>query len=117
MSFHDFQDGHHSGQQNESSKSKCPFHPNASHQVLVQTDLLFRNRHGLNIFKLAIMPAILDSERNDFSNSESLYCSDAFHQVLVQSDLRLGRRCRLKIFKMVNMVAILDIGTECFKQF
>ena len=40
------------------SKSLC--HPNASHQVWPQSDLPFRSRHGLMIFKMGTVAAILD---------------------------------------------------------
>ena len=89
-------------------------HCDASHQVLAQSDLGFRQRCRLKNFKLAALAASLDMERSDFSNFESLCHCDASHQVSAQSDLGFGRRCRLKNFKMASMAAILDIGTERF---
>ena len=47
-------------EQNLFSNSQFPCHPNASHQVWAQSDLLFGSRHGLKIFKMAIVGAILD---------------------------------------------------------
>ena len=47
---------------NEFSNSKPPCHPNASHQVLAQSDLLI----GLKIFKMATMAAILDIGMEQF---------------------------------------------------
>ena len=102
-------------ERNEFSNSTFPCHPNTSHQVWAQTDLPFRSRHGLKIFKMATVSWI--SEQNDFSHSESLCCSDASHQFSAQSHLRLGRKWCLKIFEMADMAAILEIGTEWFYQF
>ena len=45
---------------NEFSNSKSPCHTNASHQLLAQSDIPFRSRHGLKVFKMAIMVVILD---------------------------------------------------------
>ena len=44
----------------ESSNSKSPYHPNASHQVLAQSDLPFGSKCVLKIFKMATVAAILD---------------------------------------------------------
>ena len=60
MLFEEFQDCHHGGhldigaERFSNSESSC--HPNASHQVSAQSDLLF-GRSGLKNFK---MVAILD---------------------------------------------------------
>ena len=42
------------------SNSESPCHPNASHQVLAQSDLWFGQR-GLKNFKMATMAAIFDT--------------------------------------------------------
>ena len=59
-----FQDGHHGyhlGYHNKMiSNSESPCHPDDSHEVLAQTDLPFRSRCGLKIFKMAPVAAILD---------------------------------------------------------
>ena len=46
------------------SNSESPCLPDASRQVLAQSDLLFGRRCGLKNFKMAAL------EQNDFSNSE-----------------------------------------------
>ena len=102
---------------NQFSNSKSPCHPNASNQGWAQSDLPFGSRHGLKIYKMATMGAILDIRMEWFSNSKSLRCSNASHQVSAQSNLQFGWRCCLKIFKMAELAAILDIGTEWFWQF
>ena len=51
---------------NQSSNSKSPCHPNASHQGWTQSDLPFRSRHGLKIFKMATIGAILDIRMEKF---------------------------------------------------
>ena len=40
--------------------SESPCHPDVSHQVLAQADLLLGRRCGLKSFKMAAMAAILD---------------------------------------------------------
>ena len=55
---------------NDFSNSESLFHPDASHQVSAQSDLLFGRRCGLKNFKVAAMAVILDLEKNNFSNSE-----------------------------------------------
>ena len=47
-------------QQNGFSNSKAPCRPNASHQVLPQSDLPLGSRWGLKIFKMATLGTILD---------------------------------------------------------
>ena len=42
------------------SNSESPCHPDASHQVLVQSDLRFGRRCGLKNFKMTAMATILD---------------------------------------------------------
>ena len=42
------------------SNSESPYHPDASYQVLAQSDLLFGRRCGLKNFKMVPMAAILD---------------------------------------------------------
>ena len=96
---------------NQFSNSKSSMSPQCF-QGWVQSDLPFGSRHGLKIFKMATMGAILDIRTSDLSNSESLCCSDASHQVSAQSNLQFGRRCCLKIFKTADMVVILDIRME-----
>ena len=71
MLFEEFQDCHlatilATGTE-RSSNSESPCHPNASHQVSAQSDLLFGRRCGLKNFKMDAMAAL---EQNDFSNSE-----------------------------------------------
>ena len=57
------------------SNSESPCHPNASHQVPAQSDLLFGRRCG---------PSWI-LEQNNFSNSEFLKHPNASHQVEAQS--------------------------------
>ena len=47
-------------EQNDFSNSESPCRPNVSHQVFTQSDLVFQNRCGQKIFKMASMVAILD---------------------------------------------------------
>ena len=51
---------------NQFSNSKSPCYPNASHQGWAQWDLPFQSRHGLKIFKMATMGAILDIRMDGF---------------------------------------------------
>ena len=48
------------------SNSESPCHPDASHQVLAQSDLLYGKRCGLKNFKMAAMAAILDIATKQF---------------------------------------------------
>ena len=48
------------------SNSESPSHPDASHQVSAQSDLLFGRRCGLNNFKMAAIAAILDIGTEQF---------------------------------------------------
>ena len=103
--------GHHGYHNNCLSNSESPCCPNASQQVLAQSDLPFRSRWGLKIFKMATLGPSYISEKNDFSNSESLCHSDATYQVWAQSALRF-RRCHLKNFKMAAMLSWLSEWNE-----
>ena len=51
---------------NNFSNSKHPYGPNAIHQVLAQSDLGFRSRYGLKIFKIVAHATILDSRTERF---------------------------------------------------
>ena len=53
-------------ERNQFSNSKSPCHPNASYQVWAQADLPFGSGHGLKIFKMATVAAILDIETEWF---------------------------------------------------
>ena len=53
-------------EQNDFSNSKSPCGTNASHQVWAQSDLGFRSRCGLKIFKMVSQAAILDGRRERF---------------------------------------------------
>ena len=73
MLFQDFQARHHDGHIEKKNKKQKQFinfksscHPNASHQVGAQSDLQFGSRHGLKIFKRAIVEAILDIGTEQF---------------------------------------------------
>ena len=68
------------------SNSKSPYHPNASHQVWAQSDLPFQSRHGLKIFKMVTMEAILDTGMEWFQQFWIFMLSAAFHQVSAQSN-------------------------------
>ena len=48
------------------SNSESPCHPDASHQVLAQSDLMFGRRCGLKNFKMAAIVAILDIRTEQF---------------------------------------------------
>ena len=63
------------------SNSESPCHPNASDQVLVQSDLPFESKWGLKIFKWPPWGPSQILDQNYFSNSESLCRSNASHQV------------------------------------
>ena len=65
MSFEEFQEGHHGGhlgyqlEQSDFSNSESLCHSDASHQVLVQSNLQFGRRCGLKNFKMAAMEEML----------------------------------------------------------
>ena len=48
------------------SNFEFPCHPNASHQVLAKSDLPFRSRWGLKLFKMATLGAILWRQVNKY---------------------------------------------------
>ena len=107
-------------EQNHFSNSESLCHCDASHQVLVQSDLQFGRRCCLNNFKMVIMAAILDigTERfYQFWISVSLCHCDVSHQVLARSNLWFWRRCCFKNFKMAAVAVFLDIGTEQIQPF
>ena len=65
MSFESFQGGQHDdmmtiliSEQNNFDNSKSPCGPNASHQVLAQSDLGFRSKCGFRSFKMEAQGAI-----------------------------------------------------------
>ena len=72
--------------------SESPCHPDASHQVLAQSDLLFGSSGDLQIFKMVAIVASWISERNRLSNSKSPCWPDAFHQVSAPSYLQFRNR-------------------------
>ena len=87
--------------------------PHSFTSIQPQSNLPFRRRCRLKIFKMAAWQPSWIPERNDFSNFESPCPFDVSSQNSTQSDLR-SKRCRLKIFKMAAVAAILDIKTERF---
>ena len=68
-------------------------------QLWAQSNLGFKSRCDLKIFKMAIE-----------SNSKFLCCSDASNQVSAQSHLLFGRCCLS--FKIAVLAANLDISME-----